>query len=126
MFHLTSTAAAQILDAARRQGLQDVALRVAARPAPDGGLDYGMGFDDPHEGEQPVTRVEGVSVLMAPGCHDLLEGTTLDFMQIDEGEFGFVFIPPARSACSSSASATGGCGGGSCGSGGCGSRVSAA
>ena len=117
MFTLTSTAAQQIRQAAADSGAQDMALRVAARRLPDGSLDYGMGFDEAAEDDTRLL-IEDVTVLLAPAHARLLQATTLDFVELEPGQFNFIFIPQEP------AFTTGGCGSGSggcgsCGSGGC-------
>lgn len=127
MFTMTMQAAVQIRQAAIDADAAGMALRVAARQEADGSIAYGMGFDDAHEGEEPALTMDGVTVLIAPPSRPLLEGTVLDFVELEPGEFSFIFIPPsAASSCDSGTGSAarrsggcGGCGGGS--GGGCGS-----
>jgi iron-sulfur cluster assembly protein len=114
MFTITPAAATQIRQAAVDGGMTDLALRVAARREPDGSLTYGMGFDEPRGGEQPSLLSDGVTVLIASASRPLLQDTQLDFVELNPGEFSFIFVPQASPSASQ-----GGCG--SCGSGGCGS-----
>ena len=70
---------------------------------------YGMGFDDERE-EDTVVDCDGVSVLIAPPSLPLLDGATLDFVEVNAGEYQFIFVNP-NEACDGN----GGCGGcGSC------------
>lgn len=114
MFTLTPAAAEQIKAAAVQGDATGMPLRVAARRAVDGSIEYGMGFDEPADGEHPVLESDGVAVLIAPPSRELLEGATLDFVELETGELSFIFIPPAAA----------GCGSGRCGSGGCGGAAS--
>lgn len=91
MFTLTPQAAAQIRASAARSGAAEAALRVAARREPDGSIAYGMGFDEPREGDMPL-EVEGVQVLIAPPSQALLQATRLDFVELEPGSFDFVFM----------------------------------
>lgn len=124
MFTMTIQAAVQIRQAAVDADAAGMALRVAARQEADGSIAYGMGFDDAQDGEEPVLTMDGVTVLIAPNSRPLLEGTVLDFVELEPGEFSFIFVPPqASSGCSSggaaaSSAARGGGGCGGCGSGG--------
>ncbi|MDO8904995.1 hypothetical protein [Hydrogenophaga sp.] len=120
MFTLTATAAQQIRQAARESDAEQLALRVAARREPDGSIGYGMGFDDVADNDTRL-MLEDVAVVIAAAHADLLEDTVLDFVELEPGQFNFIFASqqplaqvPATSGCS-----TGG-GGGGCGSGGCG------
>lgn len=114
MFSLTPAAADQIQLAARQSGAIDVALRVAARRDADGSVEFGMGFDEPREGDMPL-QMQGVDLLIAPPSQALLEGTLLDFVELEPGEFGFVFLPQAEGAPRGGCSGQGGCS--SCGGG---------
>ncbi len=114
MFTLTGTAAERIRQAALEGGMQSLALRVAARRERDGSISYGMGFDEAQAGEQPALLRDGVTVLIAPASKPLLQDTELDFVEMEPGQYGFVFVQHA-------APRRGGCGGGSCGGGSCGS-----
>lgn len=111
MFMLTAAAAEQIARAALEQP-DNPPLRVAAKFDEDGEMVYGMGFDAQRE-DDLVVDTEGVQVLIAPPSQSLLDGATLDFVEVHPGEYQFIFshaTPPFNSACSSSGSGCGGCG----------------
>jgi iron-sulfur cluster assembly protein len=110
MFTLTTSAAARIRQAAVEGGMAELALRVAARREADGSITYGMGFDEPGDGEQPSLQSDGVTVLIAAASQPLLQDTQLDFVELEPGRFSFIFVPQAgqRSSCGS-------CRGGGCG-----------
>lgn len=125
MFTLTPSAARQIQEAATASGAQQMALRVAAKIDADGELQYGMGFDDPTD-EDMKLDLDGVAVVIADESQALLFDTVLDYVELEPGEFNFIFMDAslmdaAQSACSSQqVSSSGGCGSGGCG--GCGSK----
>lgn len=111
MFTLTTTAAARIRQAAVEGGMEELALRVAARREADGSISYGMGFDEAQAGERPALLSDGVTVLIAASSKPLLQDTELDFVEMEPGQYSFIFVPqaaPRRSGCGS-------CGGGACG-----------
>jgi iron-sulfur cluster assembly protein len=114
MFTLTPAAARQITQAATASGAQNMALRVAATTDAEGGLQYGMGFDDAQENDMNLV-LDGVPVVIAEHHQALLEDTTLDYVELEPGQFNFIFIPGSTEALPEPASAAG------CGSGGCGS-----
>ena len=122
MFTLTSAAAQQIHQAARDSGAENLTLRVAARLDTDGSIDYGMGFDD--AGEQDMRlQFEEVSVVIAEHHRELLEDTVLDFVELEPGQFNFIFVNQRQDVQDAPGScAPQGCGSGGCGSGGCGSK----
>ncbi|MDO9072994.1 MAG: hypothetical protein Q7U73_06995 [Rubrivivax sp.] len=124
MFNVTPTAAQELLAAAARSDAGGMALRIAARQTADGSIEYGMGFDDEREDDEPAV-FEGLTVLLGSPSRPLLQDTVLDFVELEPGQFGFVFIPPGETqgggACGGGApKAKAGCGGGGCGSGSCG------
>jgi iron-sulfur cluster assembly protein len=93
--------------------MADLALRVAARREPDGSITYGMGFDEPAEGESPSLQAEGIAVLIATPSRALLQDTQLDFVELHPGEFRFIFIPqaaepPPQAGCGSGCSCASG------------------
>lgn len=122
MIEITQAAARQILTAPRQRagdggegGADELALRIAAWPVPDGSVEYGMGFDEEREGDLALC-VEGVDLLIGAPSRVFLIGTVLDYVEYAPGDFRFIFIPPTpeqRPAARSS------CGGGGCS--GCGS-----
>ena len=90
MFSVTTSAANEIQGAAARSNAADMALRVAARQTADGSVEYGMGFDEPREGDMPL-QVLGVNVVIAPSSQPMLDGIVLDFVEIEPGSFNFIF-----------------------------------
>ena len=120
MFQVTRNAATEILVAAARSDAAGLALRVAARQVADGSIEYGMGFDEVREDDEPV-EFDGLTVLVGSPSRPLLEGTQLDYVELAPGRFDFVFVPApeqvvAGLGAGAAASGAGGCGKGSCGS----------
>lgn len=124
MFNLTPAAAQQIQQAAQTSGALEMALRVAAKKDADGELQYGMGFDDPND-EDLKLELEGVAVVINGESQELLFDTVLDFVELNPGEFNFIFIPTSPPSCGSGSIGTGGCGSTGCGGGGCGGKGAA-
>jgi iron-sulfur cluster assembly protein len=97
MLSLTTAAASQIRRAAANAGSADWALRVAAKRERDGSLSFGMGFDEPREGDMPL-QVQGVNIVIAPPSQPMLDGIVLDFVELEPGQFNFIFTPEAEAA----------------------------
>lgn len=93
MITITPEAAAQIRKASEQGDSEDMYLRVAAKREQDGGIEYGMGFDDMGAQDQVYTSA-GIEVLVADNCKDLLRGATLDYVEINPGTREFIFINP--------------------------------
>lgn len=96
MFKITPRAAEQIRQAAKQGGTEGMALRFAARQKEDGSFDYLMGFDDAKD-EDIQFDIEGVSMIMTPEHYSLLDETTMDFAELDDGEQRFIFLNPKDS-----------------------------
>ena len=90
---VTPSAADQIIVAARGSDADGLALRIAAQRDPGGSLDYTMGFDNVRKGDLALTS-EGIALVIAEEHRDLLDGMTLDFVELEPGDFRFIFINP--------------------------------
>ena len=121
MFTLTTSAAQQIQQAAASSGAQEMALRIAAKIDPDGSMQYGMGFDDPTE-EDMKLDLKGVAVVIAGESQVLLADTVLDYVELNPGEFNFIFINARDFQDEVEPAPSGGCGSGACATGGCASK----
>jgi iron-sulfur cluster assembly protein len=119
MITVTAKAAEQINQAATQSESEGMFLRIAARRGEDGSIEYGMGFDEQSDEDMTVNS-EGVTVLVSPEHTVLLNGAVLDFVELDAGNFRFIFINPndTGGSCGTSSQGSGGGGGGGCG--GCG------
>jgi iron-sulfur cluster assembly protein len=116
MITLTPAAIEQVKASAAQSGAEGMALRLAARKNSDGTLEYGMGFDEPND-DDLAFKFGDVEVVMGGEFGPLLNGTTLDYVELEPGQFHFIFLnpndanyqPPGESS-------GGGCGGGGCSS----------
>jgi iron-sulfur cluster assembly protein len=86
----------------------------------DGSLDYGMGFDYERENDHLV-ETQGLTVFISAASRNYLEGVTVDYVELEPGDFRFIFVPPGArpegGSCGSGATekdagAKQGCGGG--------------
>jgi iron-sulfur cluster assembly protein len=93
MITITPQAAAQIVKSAQQAGAGHTCLRLAASLDDKGVLEYGMGFDDKADGDTQVVAGD-ITILVSPGSIELLTGATLDFVEINPGEWRFIFINP--------------------------------
>ena len=93
MITVTAQAAEQIARSAAQSGAAGASLRLAARLDDKGVIEYGMGFDDKAEGDAQFESA-GVTVLVSPGSVELLTGATLDYVELNPGEWRFIFVNP--------------------------------
>jgi iron-sulfur cluster assembly protein len=92
MITVTPQAAEQIAKSAQQAGA-GVCLRLAARLGVKGVVEYGMGFDDQADGDAKVVTND-ITILISSGSLGLLTGATLDYVEIDPGEWRFIFLNP--------------------------------
>jgi iron-sulfur cluster assembly protein len=93
MIKITERAARQIRQAAEQSGSQGMPLRIAAQRKPDGSIDYAMGFDAAAVTDTQL-QLHGVDIIVSATSDTLLEDTTLDFVELDEGGRQFIFLNP--------------------------------
>ena len=115
MITLTPIAAQYVRASAEHGDIEDLMLRLAARIAEDGSIEYAMGFDDRGMQDIVVTS-EGIDLLIHENQRELFEGATLDFIETPTPRFVFRNPNAPHSGCGG-----GGCGGGN---GGCSSSGS--
>ncbi|TCV86676.1 HesB/IscA family protein [Sulfurirhabdus autotrophica] len=123
MITVTPGAAEQIRLASEQTDAVGLPLRIAAKYLADGSMQYGMGFDEIRENDHQVIS-EGVSLLVSANSEMLLNGTVVDFVELNPGEFQFIFINPNDTGVPPAKKQGGGCGSGGCGTGSCGSSSS--
>jgi len=93
MFEVTKSAASQIRGAASDGDTEELALRIAPTRKSDGAIEYQMGFDEVGV-EDVLLNSCGVDVVFAGSHKALLNGTVLDYVEIEPGEFRFIFMNP--------------------------------
>ena len=75
-----------------------MAIRVAARRMPDGSIDYALGFDDTGGGDDLHFSSREVEIVVSRESIPNLQGTEIDYVKLDTGLFGFVFLNPGDPA----------------------------
>ncbi len=94
MVTITPAAAGQISASAKQGDMQGLAMRIAAKRNPDGSMHYGMGFDENELDGDIRVNAGGVDVVIGESSHILLEGTTLDYVEIEPENRQFIFMNP--------------------------------
>ena len=94
MITITPAAAEKIQASAAEGDMQGLAMRIAAKRNPDGTIHYGMGFDDNALDGDIHINAGGIDVVIGESSHLLLEGTTMDFVEIEPGTWQFIFMNP--------------------------------
>ncbi len=93
MITLTPEAAEQIRQSAQQGNTEDLPLRIAVTRMDDGSFHYAMGFDDNRHENDARYQSEGIEIVVAPHSQDNLEGTVIDYVDID-GKMEIIFINP--------------------------------
>ncbi len=94
MIRLTSAAAAQIRESAKQGGTQGLALRLAVTRTPEGRFHYAMGFDDTGMAADHSCSSQGIDIVVSKESLPLLEGTVVDYVELEPGRFHFIFLNP--------------------------------
>lgn len=93
MLTVTKAAAREIKRSAQQADMEELALRIAAQREEDGGISYRMGFDEFGLSDMVVSS-GGVDVVVGQSDKELLNGVTLDYVELSEGRFEFIFMNP--------------------------------
>ena len=89
----TPSAIKQIKNSAKESENGHIGLRIAARMTADESVDYGLGFDEPKDDDIKFD-CDGITILISPDNEELLHGAQVDFVEIEEGQFHFIFLNP--------------------------------
>ena len=85
---------AQANGAPPQGGKSKIVLRIAVKRAQeDGSFEYMMGFDEETD-DDLVNRKKGVTIVGSPAYAEMLRGATLDFVELEPGDFQFIFLNP--------------------------------
>lgn len=91
---ITQAAIDMIHRSASEGNMTGLPMRIAAKRNPDGSIHYGMGFDDNElEGDIHV-KAGDIDVVIAESTQILLEGTTLDYVELEPDQWQFIFMNP--------------------------------
>lgn len=93
MFRITEAVAKQIIEQKSQTDDKNLVLRVAAKTNKDGSFDYGMGFDETKEGDVKIHQYS-VDVIMDRQSAELLDDATMDYVELEQNQFHFVFLNP--------------------------------
>lgn len=93
MFTVTKAAATELKKSMAHHDFDDMPLRIAAEKNPQGSVDYQMGFDEAGPGDVMIA-CSGIDVVIANDHKPLLSGTSLDFVEMDDGKMHFIFLNP--------------------------------
>ncbi|MCY3803310.1 MAG: iron-sulfur cluster assembly accessory protein [Gammaproteobacteria bacterium] len=93
---MTKAAADQVRKSALEAKMDNTPLRVAATRNADNSIHYGLGFDDVGSGSEKDHCFEsnGIELVVAESSLGLLDGTTIDFVELEPKQFHFVFLNP--------------------------------
>jgi len=90
---VTEAAAKQIAQSSEQSGMQGLPLRVAAKRKPDGSIDYAMGYDEINDADS-ILEYHNVKIVVAPTSTELLANATLDYVELEQDKFEFIFLNP--------------------------------
>jgi iron-sulfur cluster assembly protein len=94
MISITPAAATQIRVSAKQGNMEGMAMRIAARRQSDGSIHYGMGFDGNEQENDVRVHIEGIDIVIAMASQPLVDGMTVDYVEIEPDSFQFIFLNP--------------------------------
>ena len=74
--------------------MKGLPLRIAVTRKDDDSFHYAMGFDDVTREGDLMVRSCNVDVIVSNGSRDLVRDMTIDYVELEEGEFNFIFLNP--------------------------------
>jgi iron-sulfur cluster assembly protein len=93
MFSITENAVKIIKEAAKQSNIETLILRIAAKNNQDGSIEYGMGFDESKDTDIKIPY-DDVEIVIDPTSNELLEEATMDYVELEPGQFNFIFMNP--------------------------------
>jgi iron-sulfur cluster assembly protein len=93
MITLTTAAVKQIRFSAKQGNLEGLPMRIAATKQEDGGIHYGMGFDDAKETDITHSS-DGIDIIVSAETNEIVDGMKVDFVELEEGKPHFIFMNP--------------------------------
>lgn len=94
MIHISKTAAEQIKQSAQQSDIANTTLRIAIKKNEDGSLHYAMGFDDAISDEDHKFVSNDIDLVISPASIALATGMTIDYVELDDKQYNFIFINP--------------------------------
>lgn len=94
MITITPAATEMIRHSAIEGKMDGMPMRIAAKLNPDGSIHYGMGFDDNELDGDIHIKAGGIDVVIAESSQLLLDGTTLDYVELEPDKWQFIFLNP--------------------------------
>jgi iron-sulfur cluster assembly protein/iron-sulfur cluster insertion protein len=96
---VTDSAGTKVRELLEAEGDAAMALRVAVRPGGCSGFSYEMFFDSDIAGEDVVSDIAGVRVVVDPASAPLLAGAVLDYKDGLQGAGFSITNPNAQRTC---------------------------
>jgi len=90
---LSPAAIAQMKTTMENSEHGSMALRIAATMTADETINYGIGFDEAKEDDIRFTDCD-INFLVNPDCLELLNGTHIDYVDIEKNQHHFIFLNP--------------------------------
>ena len=93
MLAITEAAAKIIAQQHKETNAGTMFLRLAAKANEDGSIEYGMGFDEANDQDIKIKQFD-IEVIVDTQSSELLDEATMDYVEIEDGQFHFIFSNP--------------------------------
>ena len=94
MISLSTAALEQIKLSADSGDMASTPLRIAAKKLEDGSFHYAMGFDEQRLPGDSFFNFDGVDLVVSTSSLELVDGMTVDFVELEPGKAEFIFLNP--------------------------------
>jgi iron-sulfur cluster assembly protein len=93
MITITPNVAEQILSQPDQDKTESLFLRIAVKQDDSGAFEYGIGFDEATDSDIKFES-EGISLIISSQNQELLQGMTIDYVEIEPEKYHFIFLNP--------------------------------
>jgi len=91
---ITDAAAAQIREAVKMHTMASPSLRIAVMIKGDGSFHYALGFDEQNHQDDLKLQANTINVVVNSAMISLLRNMTLDYVELEKGQYSFIFMNP--------------------------------
>ena len=99
VLEVTANAARKIIEFAKKEGKDGQALRLKVMPGGCSGYTYGMWFEKKQAADDVVIEKDGAKVFVDKVSLEMLEGSTLDYLESLQGSGFAVQNPNVHGGC---------------------------
>lgn len=93
MIKITTNAISAFNKEIQKDENKDFKLRLAVMKK-DNSFHYALGFDDNITNNDKIIKVQNIEFIISNISHDLCDGMTIDYVELEKGQYNFIFLNP--------------------------------